>query len=73
MQTNKIQAYLKTKYKESSDFIIIGNNIYSKTSISFTTLNGVNDITPVKAVYFLSDNSKPFKLGYKLGICLTQN
>lgn len=71
-KTVKLQEYLESKYRDNSDFVIVNNNVYSKTSISFATLSGINEIQKIKAVYFLSDNSKPYKLGYKVGICLTQ-
>jgi len=70
MNTNKLNSYLTSKYKVPSDFVIINSNIYSKSSLSFQTLSGINDIVPIKAIYYLSTNSKPYKLGYKLGICL---
>jgi len=70
MQINKLHSYLISKYKNVQDFIIVGSNIYSKTSISFQTLQGINEIEKIKAVYYLSDNCKPFLLGYKIGIKL---
>lgn len=65
-----LENLLETKYKNSNDFTIIGNNIYSKTSISFQTLLEINKINKVKAIFYLSNKSKPFTLGYKIGICL---
>lgn len=73
MVRNNIKDFLKTKYKNDSDFIIIKNSIYSKTSLSFQTLEGINNINKIKAVYYLSVNSKPYTLGYRIGICLYDN
>lgn len=71
MQTNKLNPYLESKYKNKNDFIIIGTNLYSKTSISFQTLLGINEIKNIKAIYYLSENCKPFKRGFKIGIILS--
>lgn len=71
MQTNKLTLYLESKYKDRNDFVIIGFNIYSKTSVSFKTLLGIDEIQNIKAVYYLSDDCKPFKLGFKIGIALS--
>lgn len=73
MQTNKLIKYLDTKYKNRSDYVIIGSNLYSKTSISFQTLQDINDISSIRAIYYLSENCKPFKLGFKLGLCFIQS
>jgi len=72
-QLNKLQSFLESKYRNKSDFIIVDSHLYSKTSLSFATLSGINEIIPVKAVFFLSNESKPYKLNYKLGVCLIQN
>jgi len=73
MERNNIRAFLKTKYKNENDFIVIKDSIYSKTSLSFQTLEGINSINKIKAVYYLSEKSKPYILGYKIGICLYDN
>lgn len=66
----KIEQYLKTKYKDDNDFKIVDNNIYSKTCMSMQTLLGIHDINPIQVVYYLSIKSFPFSKGYKLGILL---
>lgn len=73
MEKNNINCFLKTKYKDKTDFIVIRNSIYSKTSLSFQTLEGINNINKIKAVYYLSAGSKPYTLGYRIGICLYDN
>jgi hypothetical protein len=66
----QLNNYLLTKYSNPSDYKIIGKNIYSKTAVSLQTIMGINEIIPIKVVFYLSINSYPYKKGYKLGILL---
>jgi len=68
--TEQLNSYLLTKYSTPSDYKIIGKNIYSKTAVSMQTIMGINEIVPIKVVFYLSINSYPYKRGYKLGILL---
>lgn len=66
----KLKKYLITKYTRDEDFVVIDKNIFSKTGISMQTLLGINEITPVQAIFYISISSKPYNLGYRIGICL---
>lgn len=68
---NELTEYLNSKYKNKNDYVIIENNIYSKTAVSFQTLNYINKIRGIKAVFYLTEKSVPYQKGYRLGICLT--
>lgn len=67
---NKLQEYLESKYKNPKDFVIVDKNIYSKTSLSWECLSGINKICPISVVYYLSVGSKPYNLDYKIGLFL---
>lgn len=67
---NKLLEYLKGKYSDHSNFRIINNIIYSTTSVSMQTLSGIDSIQKVKAVFYTSLKSKPFDLGFRLGVIL---
>jgi hypothetical protein len=66
----RLQEYLESHYENSKNFVIVDKNIYSKTSISWECLVKINEIIPLRTVYYLSLNSKPYSLGYKIGILL---
>lgn len=67
----QLNKYLLTKYKDPNDYRIINKNIYSKTAISMQTINEINKMCSVIAVFALTENSYPYQKGYRLGLCLT--
>lgn len=67
---DRLENVLKTRFKNETDFKIIGNKIYSKVAISYKTLRIIDEVAKVKAVFYLSKDTRPYNLGYRLGIMI---
>jgi hypothetical protein len=67
---NKLNNYLKNKFRDETDFVIVDDKIYTKSALSFQTIMGISEINVVKAVFYTSTISKPFSKGFRLGILL---
>jgi len=66
----QLRKYLDTRFKNKSDYVIVEKPslvLYSKVSVSRQTEDGIHNIIPYKAVFYISNDSFSYSQGYKLG------